>query len=57
MLRLAPIVLLLAACGDTGHEPGPGEVTISEAKAIDDAAAMLDARGEPDAEPAAAVKE
>ncbi len=38
-------ILLLAACSRTDNEPGPGGVTVSEAKALDDAAAMLESRG------------
>lgn len=37
-------LLLLAACSRTDNEPGPGGVTVGEAKALDDAAAMLEAR-------------
>lgn len=47
MTRLAPLLLLLlAACSRTDNEPGPGGVTVGEAKALDDAAAMLEARDE-----------
>lgn len=35
---------LLSACSRTDNEPGPGGVTVSEAKALDDAAAMLESR-------------
>ena len=42
--------LLLAGCSRTDKEPGPGGVTVSEAKALDDAAAMLESR---DSTPAA----
>lgn len=31
-------------CSRTDNEPGPGGVTVSEAKALDDAAAMLESR-------------
>ena len=41
---------LVAGCSRTDNEPGPGGVTISEAKALDDAAAMLESR---DSTPAA----
>jgi hypothetical protein len=46
MLRLIPLatLLLLAACSRTDNEPGPGGVTVGEAKALDDAAAMLEER-------------
>jgi hypothetical protein len=38
---------LLSACSRTDNEPGPGGVTVSEAKALDDAAAMLESRTDP----------
>ena len=47
LLPLAPLFLLLAACGPGANEPGPGGVTVGEAKALDDAAATLDARRSP----------
>ncbi|MCJ2178648.1 hypothetical protein [Novosphingobium album (ex Hu et al. 2023)] len=40
-------VLALAACGKADNDPGPGGVTVGEARALDDAAAMLDARRPP----------
>lgn len=46
-LPLALLPLLLASCGPGANEPGPGGVTVGEAKALDDAAAMLDARRSP----------
>lgn len=54
-LRLAPpvLVLLLAACGPGENDPGPGGVTVGEARALDEAAAMLDER-RPALDPAAA---
>lgn len=55
MLRLAPLILLLAACGDTRSAPGPGDVTIGEAKALNDAAMMLEKRDKLAAEPARAT--
>ena len=36
--------LLLAACGPAGNDPGPGGVTVDEAKALDQAAEMLEER-------------
>ena len=33
---------LVAACGPKDTDPGPGGVTVAEAKALDDAAQMLD---------------
>ena len=42
---IAAIALLCAAgCSRTDNEPGPGGVTVSEAKALDDAAEMLESR-------------
>ena len=41
------VCLLLAACGPGENDPGPGGVTVGEAKALDDAAAMLDAGRSP----------
>lgn len=56
MLRLIPLILLLAACQRAGDETGPGGVTIGEAKAVEDAAAMLPARDEAAAQPGMAEK-
>ena len=39
--------LVLAGCGPGENEPGPGGVTVGEAKALDEAAAMLDERRSP----------
>ena len=44
---LLPFSLIVASCGPGENEPGPGGVTVGEAKALDDAAAMLDARRSP----------
>lgn len=45
--------LALAACGKGENEPGPGGVTVGEAKALDEAAQMLEERNLPaDAIPA-----
>ena len=54
MLRLVSIILLLTACGCTDEQAGPGEVTVGEAKALDDAAAMLKERDEPNSSPTTA---
>lgn len=45
-MRIAAFLLLvpLAGCGPAESDPGPGGVTVGEAKALDDAAAMLDER-------------
>jgi len=37
----------LTACGPGENEPGPGGVTVGEARALDEAAAMLDAQRSP----------
>lgn len=45
--RLAPVILALAvltACEPADNDPGPGGVTVSEARELDEAAAMLDAQ-------------
>ena len=47
---LAPLLAGLAACAPAGNEPGPGGVTIEEARALDEAAAMIDARRQPEEE-------
>ena len=41
---LAAVLCLVAGCSRTDNEPGPGGVTVSEAKALDDAAEMLESR-------------
>ena len=43
-LRLAVVAaaLLLTGCGKKDSDPGPGGVTVGEARALDEAAAMLD---------------
>ena len=40
-------VLALAACEKADNEPGPGGVTMGEARALDEAAEMLDAKRPP----------
>jgi hypothetical protein len=40
-------VLALAACGKADNAPGPGGVTIGEARALDEAAEMIEARRMP----------
>ena len=41
------VVLAVAACGPGENEPAPGGVTVGEARALDDAAAMLDEQRSP----------
>ena len=36
------VLLLLAACGKADNAPGPGGVTVGEAKALDEAAEMIE---------------
>ncbi len=64
---LAVPLLLLAGCEPADNEPGPGGVTVGEARALDQAAEMLEQRrlppdalgrpgesaGDPGADPAA----
>ena len=47
------LALLLAACGKSDDDPGPGGVTLGEARALDEAAAMVEASGTP---PSAAAR-
>lgn len=50
LLTLAPLlsgVILLAACGPAENDPGPGGVTVGEARALDEAAEMLDEQNAP----------
>lgn len=52
-MSIAAAIALTTGCSRTDNEPGPGGVTVSEAKALDDAAAMLESR---DNIPAPALK-
>lgn len=38
---------LLAGCGKSDNDPGPGGVTVGEARALDEAAAMIEKRALP----------
>lgn len=42
------LVLLVAACGKPDNAPGPGGVTVGEARALDEAAAKVEARRLPE---------
>ena len=56
MSRLAALLALMAltACGKADHEAGPNGVSIGEARALDEAADMIEAqRPPPEAIPAA----
>ena len=44
---LAAALAAAAGCSRTDNEPGPGGVTVSEAKALDQAAEMLESRDAP----------
>ena len=49
-MKRAPLLialLALAACGKSDTDPGPGGVTMGEARALDEAAAILDERRPP----------
>ncbi|MBS0473946.1 MAG: hypothetical protein JSR28_02205 [Proteobacteria bacterium] len=41
-ILILPALLALAACEKADNQPGPGGVTVGEAKALDDAAAMIE---------------
>lgn len=41
------VLLALTACGKTDNDPGPGGVTVGEARALDEAAEMIEARRMP----------
>ena len=43
-LALLAITALLAACGPSDNDPGPGGVTVGEARALDEAAEMIEDR-------------
>lgn len=45
---LLAAALALAACGERDTDPGPGGVTVGEARALDEAAEMIEARRLPD---------
>lgn len=46
MVQLSSLasLALLSACGAAENDPGPGGVTVGEARELDEAAEMLDAR-------------
>ncbi|WP_209348917.1 hypothetical protein [Pontixanthobacter sp. CEM42] len=44
-------LLLLAACGNADNEPGPGGVSVGEARALDEAAEMIEAKRIPEQDP------
>ncbi|MFA7603589.1 MAG: hypothetical protein WCY29_11330 [Novosphingobium sp.] len=46
-IALMPLVLSLAACGPADNDPGPGGVTVGEARALDEAAEMIEQRRPP----------
>lgn len=41
-ILLLPLLVLLAACQKADNQPGPGGVTVGEAKALDEAAEMIE---------------
>lgn len=41
-LLLLPLPMLVAACGQGENTPGPGGVTVGEARALDEAAEMIE---------------
>jgi hypothetical protein len=46
-------LLLLTACGSADNEPGPGGVSVGEARALDEAAEMVEAKRLPQQDPEA----
>jgi hypothetical protein len=52
-LCLLIAALSLSACGQPDPAPGPGGVTVGEARALDEAAEMFEARPEPTSSTAA----
>lgn len=42
MRKCLALVLILAACGPAPTDPGPGGLTVEDAKALDDAAFKLE---------------
>ncbi|MFN3819507.1 hypothetical protein [Blastomonas sp.] len=52
ILAVSVSALAAVSCGAADNDPGPGGVTVGEARALDDAAEMLDERN---ADPAAAT--
>jgi hypothetical protein len=42
VLALVPALIVLAACQKADNQPGPGGVTVGEAKALDEAAEMIE---------------
>lgn len=44
---IALVISALAACGRSEDDLGPGDVSVSEAKALDEAAEMIEARKPP----------
>ena len=53
----AAAALTLSACGDADNEPGPGGVSVGEARALDEAAEMIEAKRLPQQEPEAEAHE
>ncbi|MBU1253183.1 MAG: hypothetical protein KKE69_02145 [Alphaproteobacteria bacterium] len=47
LLPALVLVPALTACGPSDNDPGPGGVTVGEARALDEAAAMIDERQTP----------
>lgn len=48
ILLLSAAILLLGACGQAEDEAGPGGVSVGEAKALDEAAEMIESRRLPE---------
>ena len=50
-------IFLLSACGDADNEPGPGGVSVGEARALDEAAEMIEAKRLPQQDPESEIVE
>lgn len=42
------LALVVSSCGPAGNDPGPGGVSVDEAKALDEAAEMIELRRLPE---------
>lgn len=47
-LALVPLLLAAGGCAKADNEPGPGGVTVGEARALDRTAAMIEGQAPPD---------
>jgi hypothetical protein len=59
MRGLAALALTVgvAGCGQNDNDPGPGGVTVGEARALDEAAEMIEQRRPPETQPKPAASQ